>query len=121
MWFNSFINIDNKVVFQRRFLGKKIVNDLIKENEIFKTWGQIPYEFKIDEKFYFERIQLLNGIPNYWKNTLTENTINSQNLSYINHHLIKSNQIHSVKKIIAKELYLISIQHETATPASQKY
>ena len=51
----------------------------------------------------------------------TENTINSQNLSYLNHHLIKSNQIHSVEKLTMKELYLISLQHETATSDSQNY
>ena len=44
-----------------------------------------------------------------------------QNLSYLNYHLMKSNQIHSVEKLTAKELYLISLQHETATPTSQKY
>ena len=51
----------------------------------------------------------------------TENTINSQNLSYLNHHLIKSNQIHPVEKLTAKELSLTSLQHETATPTSHKY
>ena len=38
------------------------------------------------------------------KKTHTENTITSQNLSYLNHHLIKSNQIHSVEKLTAEEL-----------------
>ena len=50
-----------------------------------------------------------------------ENTINSQNLSYLNHHLIESSQIHSFKKLTVKELYLILPQDETATPISQKY
>ena len=54
------------------------------------------------------------------KKKLTENTINSQNLSYLNHHLKKSNQ-HCFEKLTAKELYLISLQHETATLTSQKY
>ena len=55
------------------------------------------------------------------KRYLTENTTNSQNLSHLNHHLIKINQIHSVEKLTAKELCLISLQHETATETSQKY
>ena len=29
--------------------------------------------------------------------------------------------MHSFEKLIMKELYLISLQHETATPTSQKY
>ena len=38
-----------------------------------------------------------------------------------NHHLIKSNQIHFVEILTAKELYLISVQHEMTTPTSKKY
>ena len=95
------------------------VNDLIKENGKFKTWEQIAHEFKIDKNLYFKWIQLVHAIPNHWKKKLTENTINSQ--SYLNHHLLKSNQIHSFEKLTAKELYLISLQHKTTTPTSQKY
>ena len=51
----------------------------------------------------------------------TKNNINNQNLSHLNHRLIKTNQIHSVEKLTAKELYLISLQHEIAIPTSQKY
>ena len=47
---------------------------------------------------YFKWIQQVHAIPNYWK--MTENTTNSQNLSYLNHNLI---------------------QHKTPTPTSQKY
>ena len=39
---------------------------------------------------------------------------------YNSNNLIKSNQKHSVEKLIAKELYLISLQHKIGTPASQK-
>ena len=39
----------------------------------------------------------------------------------LNHHLMKSNQINSVEKLTTKELYLISLQHETTTSTSQKY
>ena len=43
----------------------------------------------------------------------TQNLTNSQNLSYLNHQLIKSNQIHSAEKLSAKELDFISFLHET--------
>ena len=52
---------------------------------------------------------------------LTENIKNSQNLSYLNHDLMQSNQIYSFEKLIAKELPLMLLQHETTTPTSQKY
>ena len=82
---------------------------------------QMTHEFKIDKNLYFKWIQLVHEIPNHWKKKLTENTINSQNLSYLIHDLIKSNQIYSFEKITGKEFYLISLQHETTTPTSQKY
>ena len=34
---------------------------------------------------------------------------------------MKSHQTHSAEKLTAKELYLISLQHKTATSSSQKY
>ena len=34
---------------------------------------------------------------------------------------MKSHQTYSAEKLTAKELYLISLQHKTATPTSQKY
>ena len=69
---------------------------------------------------YFKWIQLLHAIANHWEKELTENTINSQNLSYLNHHRIKSYHIYYIEKLTMKELYLISPQHETTTPISQK-
>ena len=97
------------------------VNDLIKENGNFKIWEQVTCEFKIDKNLFLKRIQLVHAIPNYCKKTLTKNTTNSKNLFYLNHYLIKSNQIHSAEKSTAKERYLISHQHETTTPTSRKY
>ena len=97
------------------FLKKKT------ENKKFKTWEQITRQFKIHKNLNFKWIQLVHAIPNYWRKTLIENTTNIQNLNYLNHHLMKSNQIHSVEKLTAKELYLISLQYETTTQTSQNY
>ena len=123
LWFNSFVKIDSKVVFHKEFSEKNInfVNDLIFKNGKFKTWEQIIHEFKIDKNLYFKWIQLVHAIPNHWKIKLTENKIYSQNMFYLNHHFIKSSQIYSFKKLTAKELYLISLQHETTAPTSQKH
>ena len=83
--------------------------------------GAETHEFKIDKNLHFKWIQLVHAMPNHWKKKLTENTRNSQNLSYLNHYLIKRNEIYSFGKLTVKELYLISLQHETTTPTSQKY
>ena len=97
------------------------VNDLIRENGKFKTREQITHEFKIDKNLYFQWVQLVHAIPDHWKRKLTENKINSQNISYLNHRLIKRSQIYSFEKLTAKKLYLVSLQHEATAPTSQKY
>ena len=83
--------------------------------------GAETHEFKIDKNLHFKWIQLVHAIPNHLKKKLTENIINSQILFYLKLHLIKSNQIYYFEKLTVKELYLISLQHETTTPTSQKY
>ena len=70
---------------------------------------------------YIQWVQLVHAIANHWKRKLTENKINSQNIFYLNHHPIKSNQIYSFENLTAKELYLISLQYEATAPTLQKY
>ena len=82
----------------------KFVNDSVKANGKFKTWEQITCEFEINKNLYFKWIQLVHPKLNYWENTLTESATNSQSLSYLNHHLIKNNQIHFVEKLTMKKL-----------------
>ena len=81
----------NSYFFVQKNILKNLrnVNDLIKENGKFKTWENITHEFKIDNNLYFKWIQLVHTIPNHRKKKLTESTINSQNLSYLNHDLKK--------------------------------
>ena len=40
---------------------------------------------------------------------------------YLNHHLIKNNQILAIEKLIPKELYSLSVALKNELPASQKY
>ena len=81
------------------------VNDLIKLNGKFKTWEQIIHEFKIDKNLYFKWVQLVHEIPNHWKRKLTESKINSQNVSCLNYHLMKSNQIYFQKAYRKRALF----------------
>ena len=123
LWFDSFIKIAkwltiDKVVFHRKCLENNI---LLKKMENSKHGSRSFMNLKLIRICISNGFKLVYAIPNYWKKTLTENTTNSQNLSYLNHHLIKSDQIHSVEKLTMKELYLILLQHDIATPTSQKY
>ena len=46
---------------------------------------------------------------------------NCKNIIYLNHHLIKNNQILAIEKLIPKELYSLSIVLKNELPTSQKY
>ena len=46
--------------------------------------------------------------------------MNYRHLIYFNHHLIKSNQIHSIEKLNAKEFYYFSILLKNTVRTSQK-
>ena len=45
----------------------------------------------------------------------------SENLMYLNHHLIKNNRLKSLEKLDSKELYNIIISNAKRTPTSQTY
>ena len=45
----------------------------------------------------------------------------AKNIIYLNHHLIKNNQILAIDKLIPKELYSLSIFLKNELPTSQKY
>ena len=56
-------------------------------------------------------MQLIYSIPQKWKNAIKNNTI-SQNLLFLNHHLMKCNILLSLEKLNSKELYLIQVTRE---------
>ena len=76
---------------------------------------------KLKKKKYFKWFQLIHAIPKSWKKNIKIDQGNCRNLLYLNHHLIKNNQIYSIEKLKANELYPLSISLRNAVPTSQKY
>ena len=70
---------------------------------------------------YFKWFQLIHAIPKSWKKDIKIDQGNCRNLLYLNHHLIKNNQIYSIEKLKANELYSLSISLRNTVPTSQKY
>ena len=64
-------------------------------------------ECDIKKNLYFEWYQLVHGILNP--------------SIFVDHHLIKSEQIHSIEKLKAKELDSLSILLKDAVPAFKKF
>ena len=67
----------------------------MKENGEIESWNDLKNEFKLEQRLYFKWMQLVNGIPSNWKNNLKLSDSNSQDLSLLDHHLVKFNSLSS--------------------------
>ena len=70
---------------------------------------------------YFKWFQLIHAIPKSWKKDIKIDQGNCRNLLYLNHHLIKNNQIYSIQKLKANELYSLSLSLRNAVLTLEKY
>ena len=74
----------------------------------------------MNNNLYFKWIQLIHSIPQKWKNTINNNRI-SENLLFLNHHLIKCKILLSLEKLNSKELYWIQLTRDLCKSTSQIY
>ena len=123
LWFNALIKIDKKTVYNHLFsnIGLNFVIQLFDENGKLLSWNEIKQKYKLPNNSYFKWYQLVHAIPTSWKKNISEDKGNCRNLVLLNHHLIKKNQIYSIMKLTAKELYYLSILSRDVKPTSQTY
>ena len=86
-----------------------------------KIGQKILRDFQLTQKSYFKSFQLIHEIPRPWKLAVLNDKRNCKNIIYLNHHLIKNNQLFAIEKLIPKELYSLSIVLKNELPTSQKY
>ena len=60
-------------------------------------------------------------MPKTWKDIILKDKGNAKNLVIFDHHIVRSSQIFSLKKLISKELYLILVEADTVKPTAQDY
>ena len=98
LWFNIFTKIENRVVYYKEFSDNQInyVCDFFDRNGNLKSWVNFVHEYKIDS--------VNTCVPKSWKKDIKIDQGNCRNLLYLNHHLIKNNQIYSIEKLKANEL-----------------
>ena len=65
LWFNKFIIVDNFYVHFTNFSNKniKFLSDLVIENCNFKGWETFKNEYHLDNKLYFQWMQLIHAVP----------------------------------------------------------
>ena len=96
---------------------KKInfISDLFDGNGELKSWQKILSDFQFTQKPYFKWFQLIHSIPNH----LLNDKGNCKNILYLNHHLIKTNQILAIGKLKKTIPFIYFLKDEL--PTSQKY
>ena len=124
VWFDKFIIVDNSYVNLANFLTKNInfVSDLVNQNYNFKSWETLKNEYHLDNKLYFQWMQLINAIPPIWKQKINDSGKNVEK-SYVvqDHHLIKNTRVIVLDKLTAREIYSVLLLSSGDTPTFQKY
>ena len=77
-------------------------------------------DFQLTRNSYFKWFQLIHAVPKLWNLAVLNGKGNWKNI-YLNHHLIKNNQILVIEKLIPKKLYSLSIVLKNELPTSQNY
>ena len=90
LWFNTFIKIQNRVVYYKEFSDNKInyVCYFFDRNGNLKTLVNLMCMNIRLKKKYFKWFQLIHAIPKSWKKDIKVDQGNCRNLLYLNHHLI---------------------------------
>ena len=83
--------------------------------------GTFIHEKDIKKNLFCKCYHLTHAIPKLCTNGINNDEGNYLKTIYINQHLIKSNQIHSIEKPNAKELYSLSISLRNIVSTLQKY
>ena len=78
LWFSKFIIVDNPYVNFTNFSSRNInfVSDFVNENCNFKSWVTLKNQYNLDNKLYFQWIQLIHAIPLIWKQKINDNAKN---------------------------------------------
>ena len=124
LWFNKFIIEDNSYANFTNFSNKNInfVSDLVNENCNFKSWETLKNEYHLDNKLYFQWMQLIHAIPLIWKQKINNSEKNVEKNDVIqDHHLIKNTRVIVLDKLTAREIYSVLLLSSGNTPTSQKY
>ena len=82
LWFNKFIIVDNSYLNFTNFSNKNInfVSDLVNENCNFKSWETLKNEYHLDNKLYFQWMQLIHAIPLIWKQKINDSEKNVEKI-----------------------------------------
>ena len=98
------------------------MSDLVNENCNFKSWETLKNEYHLDNKLYFQWMQLIHAIPLIWKQKINDSEKNVEKKYVVqDHHLIKNTRVIVLEKVTAREICSVLVLSSGNTPTSQKY
>ena len=89
------------------------MSDLVNENCSFKSWETLKNKYHLDNKLYFQWMQLIHRIPLIWKQKINDSEKNVEKKYVVqDHHLIKNTWVIVLEKLTAREIYsMIAYTH----------
>ena len=86
-----------------------------------KAWHFPKQEYHLNNKIYFQWLQLISSIPENWKIAIKQSSSDAKNLIIHGHHLTKGSRILILEKLTSKELYQILTLSRTNRITSVTY
>ena len=123
IWHNNHIQIDNKGTYFYSFSNSNLnsIGQLFDTDGKLKSWECIKHQFSLKNEVQFQYLQIIHALPQHWKESMNNFAGNLNNLYIQDHHLIRCNMIHSLKKINTKELYHMQLLLKYVKPTCQNY
>ena len=120
---NVLITIAKKVI-QSDFFGNNkalYVKDLFDDDGVTLSWGCFKILQNLPHNMYFKWLQLLDSIPETWRNVIKNDKGRSTIFCDLSPHLIVKAKIFPINKLSSQELYKIFINAKSKIPTSQKH
>ena len=98
------------------------MSDLVNENCNYKSQETLKNEYHLNDKSYFQWMQLIHAIQLIWKQKINDSEKNvEKRYALQEYHLIKNTRAIMLDKLTAREIYSVLQQLSGNTPTSQKY
>ena len=96
------------------------MSDLVNESCNFKSWDTLKNEYHLDNKLYFQWIQLICAILLIWKEKINDSKKNVEPNYVVQDSLIKNTRVIVLHKLTTRELYSVLLLSSGNIPTSKK-
>ena len=98
------------------------MSDFVNEYCTFKSWETLKNEYHLDNKLYFQWMQLIHAFPLIWKQKINDGEKNVEtNYVVQDHHLTKNTKAIGSEKITSREIHSALLLSSGNIPTTQKY